>query len=64
MFVLTVEDSPLEVGFQQLNRGASDMLGDVGSVSRPKGLSQIGTLRSWYGWQTVLFAPSLKASLE
>ena len=50
MFVLTVEDSPLEVGFQQLNRGASDMLGDVGSVSRPKGLSQIGTLRSWYGW--------------
>ena len=50
MFVLTVEDSPLEVGFQQLNGGASDILGDVGSVSRPKGLFQIGTLRSWYGW--------------
>ena len=50
MFVLTMEDSPLEVGFQQLDEVASDVLGDVGSVSGPKGLSQISTLRSSYGW--------------
>ena len=29
MFVLTVEDSPLEVGFQRLNGVMNDMLGDV-----------------------------------
>ena len=64
MFVLTMEDGALEVGLQQLNGVASDVLGDVGSVSGPKGLSQISTLRSWYGWQPVLFTASLKTSLE
>ena len=46
MFVLTVEYSPLDVGFQRLNGGAGDVLGDVGSVSGPKDLSQVSTL----GW--------------
>ena len=66
MFVLTVENSTLEVGFQGLNGAASDVLGDVGGVSGPQVsvLSQISTLMSGYGWQPVLFAPSLKASLE
>ena len=41
MFVLTVENSTLEVGFQGLNGAASDVLGDVGGVSGPQVFSLV-----------------------
>ena len=62
MFVLTVEDNPLEVGFQRLNGCPSDVLSDVGNVLKELVPNQQFEILAWR--QPLVFTPSLKASLE
>ena len=64
MFVFTVEDRTLKVGFQRLDGAVSDVICEMQGAGRPKALSQLDALVFRNGWQSIVFTPSLETSLK